>query len=125
MLARGGIGPVARGARARGWTVQAHVEAPPGAVGDVADAPVAATAASVRQVSPAHGLGVLRGPARQIGGRRGEGGHESSSLMQTGTAGRRWPFRPRRARAGAGKAMIPGSPYRARPPARTDAASKR
>src|SRR4051812_44351410 len=52
MLARRGVGPVARRARAGGRTVQAHVKAPAGPVGDVADAPVAAAAASVRQVIP-------------------------------------------------------------------------
>ena len=84
MLARGGVGPMARGARAGGWTVQAHVEAPPRAVGDVADAPVAAAAASVRQIRPAHGLGAFREPARQIGGRGGQGRHDAPPSRRRG-----------------------------------------
>ena len=68
MLAGGGIGPFAGGAGTVIGTLQPDIEAAARRVLDIADDPVAARAASFGEVVTAHGLGIAREAARQIGG---------------------------------------------------------
>ena len=68
MLAGRGIGPFAGRARTVIGTLQPHIEASSRRVLDIADDPVAARAASFGEVVAAHGLGIAREAARQIGG---------------------------------------------------------
>ena len=65
MLAGGGIGPLARGALAAVRSSEPDEEAAAGRVGHVADQPVAALAAAVREIVPAHGLGIAGEAAMQ------------------------------------------------------------
>src|SRR3984893_2726424 len=68
MLAGGGIGPFAGGAGAVIAALQADIKAAARRVHRVAGDPVAARAGAVREVMAAHGLGIAREAARQIGG---------------------------------------------------------
>ena len=68
MLAGRGIGPFAGGAGADVGAVKPDIEAAARRVHDVAGDPVMAAAASVGEIVAAHGLGVAREAARQIGG---------------------------------------------------------
>ena len=68
MLARGGVGPLARGALAGLGTAQADIEAAPGRVLDVAHEPVAALSPPVGQVVAAQRLGIARETVGQVGG---------------------------------------------------------
>ena len=74
MLAGRGIGPFAGSAGTGVGTVETDIEAAPGRVPDVARDPVAALAASVGEISAAHGLCITSEAARQIGGWAGHGG---------------------------------------------------
>jgi hypothetical protein len=66
MLAGGGIRPFARRSFAALWSFKAHEHRAAWIVENVADQPIAALAATVREVMTAHGFGVARELARQF-----------------------------------------------------------
>ena len=70
MLAGGGISPFAGGAFPAVRSNEADEQAAAGRVPDVADQPVATPAAAVGEIMAAHGLGITREAARQVGGLR-------------------------------------------------------
>ena len=67
MLAGGGVGPFACCPPPGLGASQAHIEAAAWRVLDIADEPVAALAAAVRQIAAADRLGIAREAARQVG----------------------------------------------------------
>jgi hypothetical protein len=70
MLAGGGVSPFAGGAFPAVRSSEANEQAAAGRVPDVADDPVATPAAAIGEVMAAHGLGITREAARQVGGLR-------------------------------------------------------
>ena len=79
MAARGGVGPFAGGALSGVRPQEADIERAAGRIVDVANEPVAALPAAVREIVAANRLGVLRQMAREVGDRaRGEHGWSSS-----------------------------------------------
>jgi hypothetical protein len=68
MLAGRGIGPFAGRTRAGIGSGKPHIEAAARRVHDIADNPITPLAMPVREVMTAHGLGVAREAARQLGG---------------------------------------------------------
>ena len=68
VLAGRGIGPFAGGARTIIGAVQPDIKTAARRVLDIADDPVAARTTSVGEIVAAHGLGIARETARQIGG---------------------------------------------------------
>jgi len=65
MLARRGVGPFAD----RAWALQSDKQAAARRVADVANQPVAARAAAIGEIMPAHCVRFTRKTARQLGGR--------------------------------------------------------
>ena len=68
MFAGRRIGPFAGRTRSVIGSLQSHIEAAARRVHDVADQPVTARTASIGEVVTAHGLGIAREAAREIGG---------------------------------------------------------
>jgi hypothetical protein len=68
MLAGGGVSPFAGGAGTVTGPLQTDIEAAARRVHRVAGDPVTARAAAFGEVMAAHGLGIAREAARQIGG---------------------------------------------------------
>jgi hypothetical protein len=67
ILSRAAIRPFSGCAFAGQWPEQADVEAASRRVGDIANDPVAALAASVGKIVAAHGLGIVREAAGDLG----------------------------------------------------------
>ena len=103
MLPCGGIGPFAGGAGTVIRPGETDIEAAAGRIADIADRPIAAMAAAIREIISAHGLGMTRESLRQNGGLTG---HESprSCRAAIGDADRRMPLHQPGDNAGAGLA---------------------
>src|SRR5712672_1882864 len=86
MLAGCRIGPLTGGAGTELRPVQTNIEAAARRVKDVADNPVAALAATVGEVVAAHGLGLTREAACQIGSKVDHDTAQSQSPWRTGWA---------------------------------------
>jgi hypothetical protein len=70
MFTGGGVGPFAGGAYARVRSVETDEQTAAGCVPRVADEPVAAFTATVREIVAAHRLGLARETVCQIGSQR-------------------------------------------------------
>ena len=84
MLAGSSVGPFAGGALPAVRPGEAHVQAAPRRVRDIADDPVATPATAVREVTAAHCFGITRETACQISGLRSHVAHAAAlSAMRT------------------------------------------
>jgi hypothetical protein len=67
VLAGGAVGPFTRGALAGIGTMQSDIETAAACIIEIAHDPIASAAATVGEIVPAHGLGVVSQAARQVG----------------------------------------------------------
>jgi hypothetical protein len=68
MLGRGRISPFSGSTGAGGWPGQAYEHGPPSGVPNITHQPVVALLPPVREIMPAHRLGIFGKLAREIGG---------------------------------------------------------